>query len=117
MMGSTSLLWLLCLGCLLGADAQHAPSLLSNCSYSYGAELFLALNQQEQRWSQLSPLPSSASQREWAGPASVLGLTPLPNGTASLKQVIDLCSMHWRTPDSQAHSVHTPLTPPSNTLL
>jgi hypothetical protein len=71
MVGSTPLLWLLALGlgCLLGADAQHAPSLLSNCSYSYGTELF------------------PESQTERVGPASVLGLSPLPNGTASLKLI------------------------------
>ncbi|KAJ1399796.1 hypothetical protein B484DRAFT_458265 [Ochromonadaceae sp. CCMP2298] len=93
MSGFTPLLWLwalLGLGCLPAGLA--VPSFLSNCSYSYGTELFSALREQERRWSQSADLPPAqvhdeSAPMEWAGPVSVLGLSPLPNGTASLLQI------------------------------
>jgi hypothetical protein len=90
--GFTPLLWLWALldrGCLPGGLA--VPSFLSNCSYSYGTEFFGALREQERRWSQLAHLPAQVHDErapmEWAGPVSELGLSPLPNGTASLLQI------------------------------
>ncbi|KAJ1423383.1 hypothetical protein B484DRAFT_451894 [Ochromonadaceae sp. CCMP2298] len=79
---------LLGLACLPGVHAL--PSLLSNCSYSYGTNLFGALREQERRWSQLAQLPQhspNGSALEWAGPTSILGLSPLPAGGASLKKI------------------------------
>ncbi|KAJ1398005.1 hypothetical protein B484DRAFT_471938 [Ochromonadaceae sp. CCMP2298] len=85
-------LWLMALlGLACLPRGRALPSLLSNCSYSYGTDLFTALREQERRWSQLAHLPPAYSQNEsameWAGAPSVLGFSPLPSGTASLLQI------------------------------
>mmetsp|Transcript_26630 Transcript_26630/g.60265 ORF Transcript_26630/g.60265 Transcript_26630/m.60265 type:complete len:283 (+) Transcript_26630:243-1091(+) len=70
-------------------SVRALPSLLSNCSYSYGTDLFGALRDQERRWSQLPLVPQASPNGSalWAGPTSVLGLSPLPAGEASLMQI------------------------------